>query len=152
MSEDKPSVMAQLEQEFLIAQCISAMPSNVDGGPDITTPAPIRAKWAHKLYQQGVRVHLDQATHKAVSTGSGYTGNHGPVEIQSIDRDNIMTVLKDANPQLHKQLMALENGRGGKAAADAMLSALALKMPEEWRDKLAPKVDQFEAENTPPEQ
>lgn len=129
--------MAQLEQEYMLAQIISSFPNNVDGQPDVTTPAPIRSKWAHRLYQQGVRVHSELATHQSVAYGSGVTGNHGPRAFQKIDNDKMLAMIQRSNPPLYERIIAVRNSHhGGPAAMDGMLQQVLNHLPEEWIEKL----------------
>lgn len=151
------NLMEQLQQEHALAQIISSMPSNVDGGPDITVAAPIRAKWAHRLWQQGVRVHESLATHKVVVHDSGIAGPHSPRSFEKIDKDKLMSMLQKQNPALYKKIKEAQDSRhGGDKAVNNLLNEVLKRLPEEWLEKLGPdlaaKVDDFAAENMPPEE
>lgn len=152
-AEDKKDFFYQLEQEHALAQIISSMPNNRDDMPDVITPAPIRARWAHRLYQQGVRVHVELATHKILAHPSGFSGNHGPRVFQKIDRDKLMSVVQTANPELYSRIKAAENDRHrGSGDADAMVKALVKNLPKEWITKLQESgalIDDFAAGNIP---
>lgn len=147
-------LMAQLQQEHALAQIISCMPNNVDGGPDITVAAPIRAKWAHRLYQQGVRVHEDMATHQVVVHDSGFAGPHAPRAFEKIDQDKLMAIIQKQNPALYKKIQAAkESHHGGDQTVKKMLDQILQRLPKEWIDKIQPdlatKVEGFAGENIP---
>lgn len=157
MSEDNhANVMYQLEQEHMLAQIVSAMPNNIEGAPDITTPAPIRSIWAHRLYQQGVRVHPEQATHRVVPMGAGVGSAHGPREFQKISNDKMMKLIQDANPALYKRIMAArDDHHGGPAVMDAMLQQIMATLPPEFIEKMSEathKANDFAGENIPEEE
>lgn len=155
MSEPKADLMAQLEQEHMLAQAISGMPNNIEGQPDVTTPAPIRARWAHRLYQQGIRIHPDLATHKIVAHNSGLAGPHGPREFQRIDPDKLLNIIQEQNPALYKRIVdAKANRHGGEGLASTILQQVIERLPQEWVDKLSQtqeKVDDFADANIPDE-
>lgn len=155
MSEPKNDLMAQLEQEHMLAQAVSGMPNNIEGQPDITTPAPIRARWAHRLYQQGVRIHPELATHKIVAHNSGLAGPHGPREFQRINPDKLLGVIQEQNPALYKRIMDAKADRhGGEGLADQILQQVMDRLPKEWIEKLTEtqdKVDNFADANIPDE-
>jgi hypothetical protein len=137
MSEAKGDFFAQLEQEHMLAQIISSMPSNREDMPDVITPAPIRARWAHRLYQQGVRVHEDLATHRVLAYPSGFAGPHGPRAFQKINQDKLMDMVQQANPEFYMRIMdAKKDHHGGEQRSEAMIKALVKSLPPEWIAKL----------------
>jgi hypothetical protein len=143
----------QLEQEHMLAQIISSMPSNRDDMPDVTTPAPIRARWAHRLYRQGVRVHPDLATHEVMAYPSGFAGPHGPRTFQRVDQDKLMAIVQRANPALYERIKTAKADRHlGDQTADAMVRQLLKTLPVEWIEKLGEAgalVDNFAEGNIP---
>lgn len=149
-------LMEQLQQEHALAQIISCMPNNRDGGPDITVAAPIRAKWAHRLYQQGVRVHGDLATHQVVVHDSGIAGPHAPRSFEQIDKDKLLQIIQKQNPALYKKIKAVrEATHGGEDMAQRILDQVLERLPKEWIEKLQPdltaKTDDFAKDNIPDE-
>lgn len=155
MLEPNKDLMAQLEQEHMLAQVISGIPNNIEGQPDITTPAPIRARWAHRLYQQGIRIHPELATHKIVSHDSGLAGPHGPREFQKINKDKLLQQIQESNPGLYKRIMdAKKERQGGEGMAEQILQQVLNRLPQEWLDKLSEtqaKTDEFADANIPDE-
>lgn len=154
-SEDKPKedFFYQLEQEHMLAQILSSMPNNREDMPDVITPAPIRARWAHRVFQQGVRVHVELATHKVLAYPSGFAGPHGPRAFQRIDKDKLLSVVQSANPELYQRIKAAQNDRHrGEGDSDAMMKSLVKNLPKEWIEKLTESgalVEDFAAGNIP---
>lgn len=154
-ADDKPNgdFFYQLEQEHALAQIISSMPGNREDMPDVITPAPIRARWAHRLYQQGVRVHGELATHKVLAYPSGFAGPHGPRAFQKIDQDKLLSIVQSSNPELYQRIKSAQTDRHrGQGDADAMMKALVKNLPKEWIEKLTEAgaiVEDFAAANIP---
>lgn len=95
-----------IEQLFLIAQSLAVMPGQRDGMPNVTTPPPIRPRWAAFMLSLGLRINPALATHRLINNNGAATGNWGPrerVELSkmrgALKRADMMEVWKQTNPE-----------------------------------------------------
>lgn len=116
-----------MEQLYLMAQAIGVMPGQRDGMPNVTTPPPIRPRWAAFLLSLGFRLHPELATHKLVNQGSPATGNWGPRErVQvsaqrgTMNRADLMEIWKRSNPDTYE---AVKNGHLSREQLFQMIPA-----------------------------
>jgi hypothetical protein len=109
-----------MEQLHLMAQAISVLPGAKDGMRPVSTPAPIRTRWAEFLLTLGVRIHPEVATHELVAT-SPASGNHGPklsMPRGSLNRDDLWKLLKEMAPETYD---AIQRGELDRAALEHKL-------------------------------
>jgi hypothetical protein len=114
-----------MEQLFLIAQAIAVMPGQRDGMPNVTTPPPIRARWAAFMISLGLRITPQLATHRLVSDNTPAAGNWGPRERVStgmqrstMNRADLMEVWKRTNPD------SFENIQNGTMTREQLVEML----------------------------
>lgn len=103
-----------IEQLFLIAQALAVMPGQRDNMPNVTTPPPIRPRWAAFLLSLGLRIQPALASHRLVNNQGPAVGNWGPrerVEVSkartSMKRADMMEVWEQVNPET---FAAVKNG------------------------------------------
>lgn len=95
-----------LEQLFLIAQAIAVMPGQRDNMPNVTTPPPIRPRWAAFMLSLGLRINPGLATHRLVNNQGPAAGKWGPrerVEVNKVrstmKRADLMEIWEQVNPE-----------------------------------------------------
>jgi hypothetical protein len=93
-----------MEQLHLLAQVVSTMPGITPEHANVTTPAPIRARWAAYMIKLGVRIDPDLATHKLIRTAGISAGNHAPRELKRLSRDDMWGYVKEQSPELYEKL------------------------------------------------
>lgn len=95
-----------MEQLFLIAQAIAVMPGQRDTMPNVTTPPPIRPRWAAFMLSLGLRINPELATHRLANKEGAAVGNWGPrerVELSTqrstMSRADLKEVWQQMNPE-----------------------------------------------------
>jgi len=107
-----------MEQLHLLAQIVSTMPGATPTHANVTTPAPIRARWAAYMVSLGVRVDPDLATHKLIRGAGMAAGNHAPHTLQRLTRESMWQQVKEQSPELY------EKYQRGEATADDFLAGI----------------------------
>jgi hypothetical protein len=104
-----------MEQLFLIAQAIAVMPGQRDTMPNVTTPPPIRPRWAAFMLSLGLRLHPELATHRLANQEGAAVGNWGPrerVEVSTqrstMNRADLNEVWQQMNPETFAKAQAGE--------------------------------------------
>lgn len=93
-----------MEQLHLLAQVLSTMPGATPEHATVTTPAPIRPRWAAYLIKLGVRVDPDLATHKLLRGAGASAGNHSPHTLQRVNmREKMWQQVKEQSPELYEK-------------------------------------------------
>lgn len=119
-----------LEQTVMIAQRISAMPSQKDGGMPVPIPRHVRPSWADQLRKLGLFCIPELATHELVADeGGGLMKNHTPSRLQKITTDDFWEMAKQQNPALGKMVDDADTPEKRKEA----MSLLAQQLPVEMR-------------------
>lgn len=101
-----------LEQMHLMAQAISVLPGVRDGMPNVSTPPPIRPRWAKFMLSLGFRLHPELATHKLIRQAPVSAGNFGPRDLAPVNgytpanRARLFELWKKANPETYEAYMA----------------------------------------------
>lgn len=122
-----------MEQMHLIAQTVSVMPAQRDGMPNVSTPPPIRARWAAYLLTLGLRIHPELATHKLKAVGPASAGRHGPREMvalggrTSLSRDDLWKLFEKHNPEMYAKVMS------GEVGAEQLFAGMTGEMQEAVR-------------------
>ena len=126
-----------MEQLHMMAQGLTTMPGATPQHPNVTTPAPIRSRWAAYLISIGFRLDPELATHKLVRTSPVGAGNHSPHELRPLKREDMWQIVKETSPELYEKyqrgeatLRDFEDGIGANVM-DAVRQAMAAKQREE---------------------
>lgn len=123
-----------LEQLFLIAQAIAVMPGQRDNMPNVTTPPPIRPRWAAFMLSLGLRIHPPLATHRLRNDNGPAAGNWGPrerVELgkvrSTMKRADMFEVWQQINPEQYAKVQS------GELTRDDLLA----QMPNDMQQAVA---------------
>jgi hypothetical protein len=117
-----------LEQEVMIAQRLSAMPSQRDGSMPVNIPRMARGPWAHQLRKLGIFCIPELATHELVAPdASGVMQNHTAMTLKGLSREKLWEIAKDKNPKLAQ---LVDNAKTPEEKQAAMRTLLA-QMPVE---------------------
>lgn len=129
-----------MEQLFLIAQAIAVMPGQRDGMPNVTTPPPIRARWAAFMITLGLRIDPKLATHRLVNQDGPAVGNWGPrehvgIQRSTMNRTDLMEIWERMNPETFS---AAQRGEITKEDLERAMPAemqQAMKMNKQVREQ-----------------
>ena len=108
-----------MEQLHLLAQVVTTMPGATPQHGNVTTPAPIRARWAAYMISLGVRCDRSLATHGLLRSAGAAAGEHAPRTLQPLSRDDMWGVVKQTSPELY------EKHQRGEATADDFLDGMS---------------------------
>lgn len=97
-----------LNQMYLLASAVSVMPGAQAGMPNVTTPPPIRARWAAYLISFGVRIDTELATHKLATIGPKAGGKFTPQSRDAIRREDLWEMVKQQSPDMYEKMKAGE--------------------------------------------
>lgn len=97
-----------LNQLYLITAAVAVMPGAQPGMPNVTTPPPIRARWAAYLLSFGLRIDPELATHKLSKVGPKAGGNFTPMSRDSITREGLWEMVKEQSPDMYEKMKAGE--------------------------------------------
>lgn len=124
------AAMDGLEQEVMMAQRLSAMPSQKDGGMPVPIPRHVRAPWARQLRKLGFFCLPELATHELVAdTGAGIMANHTPARLQKLGTDDFWEAAKAQNPALGRLVDDADTPEKKREA----MAQLAKSLPVELR-------------------
>lgn len=130
-----------MEQLHLIAQVVTTMPGITAEHANVTTPAPIRARWAAYMIKLGIRIDPDLATHKLIRQAGMAAGNHSPRELKRLSRDDMWDMVKETSPDLYDKwkrgeatMEDFESGIG-EDLMGAMMEAMRARKMEIAREK-----------------
>ena len=126
-----------MEHLHLISQVVTTMPGATAQHANVTTPAPIRARWAAYMISLGMRIDPDLATHKLIRTAGAGAGNHAPHELKPLKREDMWEIVKETSPELYEKyqrgeatMQDFEKGVGSDMM-EAVRQAMAAKAQEE---------------------
>lgn len=124
------SRMDPLEQEVLIAQRISAMPSQKDGGMPVNINRHVRAPWARQLRKLGFFCIPELATHELVADpGGGLMANHTAARMRKLSTDDFWEMAKQQSPELGRLVDEADTPEKRQEA----MAQLAKTLPVEMR-------------------
>lgn len=119
-----------LEQEVMIAQRVSAMPSQKDGGMPVNIPRHARPAWANQLRKLGIFCFPELATHELVADpGGGIMANHTAGRLRKLSTEDFWEMAKAQNPELGAMVDAADTPEKRKEA----MQQLAKSLPTELR-------------------
>lgn len=119
-----------LEQEVLIAQRISAMPSQKDGGMPVNISRHVRPGWARQLRKLGIFCIPELATHELVADpAGGIMANHTAGRLRKLSTEDFWEMAKQQNPELGA---IVDNADTPEKRKEAM-QQLARSLPVELR-------------------
>lgn len=90
-----------MEQIHLLSQVVTTMPGITPNHPNVTTPAPVRARWATYMIHLGVRIDPEVATHKLIRAAGAGAGAHAPRELKRLTREDMWEQVKEMSPELY---------------------------------------------------
>lgn len=119
-----------LTQEVMIAQRLSVMPSQREGGIPVNVPRPVRPVWARQLRRLGIFCIPELATHKLVGQDSGgIMANHVGAQLRSLTTQDMWDIAKQQNPELASKVDAADTPEKKRA----LMKQLASQLPMEQR-------------------
>ena len=121
--------MDPLEQEVLIAQRISSMPSQKDGGMPVNIPRHARPAWANQLRKLGFFCFPELATHElVVDPGGGLMANHTASRLRKLSTDDFWEMAKQQNPELGSIVDNADTPEKRKQAMQQLAKALPVEL------------------------
>lgn len=132
-----------MEQIHLLAQVVTTMPGITPDHANVTTPAPIRARWATYMIKLGVRIDPDLATHKLIRQAGMAAGNHSPRELRRLSREDMWNQVKEQSPDLYEKYQRGEatiedfEAGVGEELMGAMMEAMRARRLELAREESA---------------
>ena len=99
------------------------MPGVRNGAPNVSTPPPIRPRWASFMISLGVRIHPELATHRLKATGPRAAGGFGPHQRTSLSHSDLWDVFAKMSPEMHAAVQRGEislDDLGQQIPADVM--------------------------------
>lgn len=126
-----------MEQIHLLAQVVTTMPGATPEHANVTTPAPIRARWATYMIKLGVRIDPDLATHGLLRGASMAAGNHAPRTLQPLKREDMWQIVKETSPELYEKYQRGEATMEdfGQGVSEEVMAAVKLAMQEKAREQ-----------------
>ena len=134
-----------LEQEVLIAQRISAMPSQKDGGMPVNIPRHARPPWARQLRKLGIFCIPELATHELVADpGGGVMANHTAGRLRKLSTEDFWDMAKQQNPELGRMVDEADTPEKRKAAMQQLAQTLPVELRIAFDRLLTHHPDEFE--------
>lgn len=93
-----------MEQLYLLVDCISVMPGAQNGMPDVTTPPPIRARWAAYLLSLGLRIDPELATHQIRRMGVKAAGGFSPKVRTKLGNTDLAQIMSEMSPMMYEKM------------------------------------------------
>lgn len=125
---------ARFKQIQMIANIISSMPPQQDGGPRIPLAPPMVAKWATELHDDyGMRVHPEHATKMLEMGDTDEGGNFTPKRVENVlNLDDLHDLLRsfDNVPGLKKLADEIDEAKGDPTRESALRDYIRKAHPD----------------------